>query len=327
MLQLASYRTPTLAAAVVAALVTLTGVSPARADDDRGTIVDIALETPALSTLVEAVVKADLVDTLSGDGQFTVFAPTNDAFAALGIDPEEVDVDTLTAVLLDHVVEGRFSARRLERDARRARTREAIGGLQLIFTDPLTVNDIGLVVRDVRASNGIVHVIDGVLIGDPPTIVAKALGNPDLSTLVDAVVRADLVETLQGEGPFTVFAPSNAAFESFGIDPAATDVDTLTAVLLDHVVAGRFTERQLRRLAWRRGHIETLGGLLLDVRFRRGRLQVNGLDVEVANVTGSNGVVHVIDGVLLEAEEETAAERRLRRLARKLRRVFGRFFH
>ena len=263
-------------------------------------IVDLALATPSLSTLVDAVLKAGLAETLDEGGDWTVFAPTNDAFAAAGIDPDAVDEETLTAVLLDHVVYGDLSQIYLRFEARAGDRVPTVGGLQLSVADrPLTVNGIEVISDRIKASNGSVFLIDGVLLDDTaPTIVDLAIATPALSTLVTAVVNADLVETLSGPGPFTVFAPTNEAFENAGVDPDNIDVETLTAVLLDHVVAAEYTSKDLLQLDIFGSELQALGGLELD--FNARRRQVNGIRLVIRDIVASNGVVFVIDDILFE---------------------------
>ncbi len=264
----------------------------------RGNLAEVAIASPELSTLVAAVVKAGLVDAISDPNTpLTIFAPTNGAFAAAGIDVEATDADTLSAVLLDHVIPGRVGAGRLRAAAFRDASIESLGGLTLSpQRKPLRVNDIPVRFGNRRASNGIIHVIDGVLLDGGNTLVAQAINRRDLSTLVSAVVRAELAETLAGEGPFTVFAPDNAAFAAFGIDPEEVDIDTLTAVLLDHVVADDVSLDDLNRASRRGEPLTTLGGLELDV--RRGRF-VNGLRITDRG-SATNGSFYVINGVLVE---------------------------
>ena len=264
----------------------------------QGTIVDLAVSSPELSTLVEAVLKAGLADALGQEGPFTVFAPTNGAFSAFGIDPEAVDAETLAAVLLNHTVPERLSARKIRYLAHRGEGVETLGGLTLHFgRRPLTVNELPFRFVNRRASNGIVHVIDGVLLEGGPSIVDQVKLRASLSTLLAAVSKAELEDTLAHDGPFTVFAPTNAAFAAFGINPEAVDADTLQTVLLDHVATGQFSRSDLRALAESGGTIETLGGLNLSLD-RRGR-RVNGLNV-VGQVGAINGTIQVINGVLLE---------------------------
>ena len=276
-------------------------------------IAQIAIDTPDLSILVDAVVRAGLVETLDQGGPFTVFAPTNQAFkdllAALGATSlDDIDDDTLTAVLLDHVVEGTFRGRKLAWFDRTDRNLSPLGGLALDFDrDPLEVNDIRVVAADIRATNGIVHVIDAVLLEpDPrPTITELAVSNPDLSILVQAAVRTGLDKVLNNGKPFTVFAPTNDAFvkllETLGL-ASLDDVDdrTLTNILLDHVVAQELDGIDVVRAARRRffGRVRAAGNLILA--FDNHPLSVNGIDIVATDVEAENGTVHVIDGVLLD---------------------------
>lgn len=289
--------------------------TPATAQDKS--IVDLALETPELSTLVELVVKAELVETLDEGGPFTVFAPTNDAFEAAGIDPDALTPEEIAAVLFDHVSPGVFNSAFVATQSKLGERLPTLGGVTLgIGLDPITVNGLGVVAADIEASNGVVHLIDGVILDEGPSIADTAIATPALSTLVEAVVYADLVQTLDEGGPFTVFAPTNAAFEEAGLgDPTALPQEAVAAVLLDHVVQGNFTEQELRLLARTGGSLTTVGGLeltfgptsfqkrsLQSFRFAARGVEVNGQGIALSNVSASNGVVHVITGVLLRDE-------------------------
>merc|ERR1711957_741113 len=189
-------------------------------------IVELAQSVDDLSTLVAAVVAGDLVDTLSSPGPFTVFAPTNEGFAALGdvvdtlLKPE--NKDQLVDILTYHVVAGQV----LSTDLKESQEVETVEGKKVkVFKGSKGVRvspdgeDFKMVTAaDNMASNGVVHIIDGVLI--PPTskpaakmnIVELAQSVDDLSTLVAAVVAGDLVDTLSSPGPFTVFAPTDEGF-------------------------------------------------------------------------------------------------------------------
>ncbi len=274
--------------------------------------VEIAKSTPELSTLVQAVVKAGLADTLSKDGDFTIFAPTNDAFAKLltklgAKSLDDIPVDTLKAVLLDHVITGPkqyWAGNLVEADWKDQRITTA-GGLKLDSDrQPLAVNDATIVKGDIWARNGVIHVVDTVLLDpDPrPTIAGIAAGNPNFSILLAAVVKAGLAETLAGPGDFTVFAPTNDAFVALLGKLGAKSLDdipvaTLKAVLLNHVVAGELDAVDvLGRIPNHQG-ANALGGLWL--RFSTGPLKVNGANIVATDVEGSNGTVHVIDQVLL----------------------------
>ncbi|MGY3792669.1 fasciclin domain-containing protein [Aquimarina sp. 433] len=255
-------------------------------------IVEIAVATPELSTLVGALQEADLVDTLNGDGPFTVFAPTNDAFASLESIPSG---EALTEVLLYHVAAGKFTAE----DLIAGQTVTTVQGdevtIEMIDGEVFLNGSIKVVIADVEASNGIVHVIDGVLL--PPanlqSIVEIAVATPELSTLVSALQAADLVDTLNGDGPFTVFAPTNDAFAALEAIPSG---EALTEVLLYHAAAGKFTAEDL--IAGQT--VTTVQGDEVTIEMIDGEVFLNGsIKVVIADVEASNGIVHVIDGVLL----------------------------
>jgi|GEM_PF-394590 len=320
-------------ALLVSALVLLVmSVLPAAAQDE--TIVDIAAGNEDFSILVQAVTAAGLVDTLAGEGPFTVFAPTNDAFlaaiAALNLDPAALltDVDLLSSILLYHVANGELTSDTLVDGAEvvtvQGETIEVAIGDAVVLNGTTTV-----VTADIQASNGVIHVIDNVLL--PPTvaealagdgeeaaeeeeeaaeeeemaagtIVDLALADETFATLVAAVDAADLVETLASEGPFTVFAPTNEAFaaalEALGLtaEELLADTDTLTTVLLYHVVAGNVTSSDIVDGA----EVETVQGETILTEIVDGGVVLNGaVNVIAADITASNGVIHVIDGVLL----------------------------
>jgi transforming growth factor-beta-induced protein len=248
-------------------------------------------------------------------GHGTHRAPTNDAFAALlaqlGLTSlDQVPVDTLKAILLDHVLGEADSSWELARDDRKDVEPHALGGLAIDYDrEPAGVNDANVVTADIKARNGYVHVIDRVLLDpDPrPTIAQLAIGNPDLSILVQAVTKAGLVDAISDPNAnLTVFAPTNAAFVALlgQLGLASLDdvpVDTLRGILLDHVVVKELDRVDLEvRCGWWGWHgarTETLGGLKL--RFSRDGTRVNGTDIVATDVEGSNGTVHVIDAVLL----------------------------
>lgn len=257
-------------------------------------IVDIAVSEPELSTLVGALQAADLVETLQGEGPFTVFAPTNAAFAALDAIPEG---EALAEVLLYHVAGGKFTAD----DLLEKQTVTTVQGqdvtIQLVDGEVILNGNIKVTTANIEASNGIIHIIDGVLL--PPTepsgsIVDIALADPNLSTLVDALQTADLVETLQGEGKFTVFAPTNAAFAALDVIPEG---NILKEVLLYHVLSGEFDSEALRTNAIQ----ETLQGNTIQAgQDTQGtRLFINGIEVITADIQATNGIIHVIEGVLI----------------------------
>jgi len=286
-------------------------------NEEPGTIVDIAVGDERFSTLVTALTAANLTEALSGPGPFTVFAPSDEVFAGLPaglLDDLLADPSgALTDVLLYHVASGSVTSGDLSDGMTFPSLLE---GKNLTITiEPSTpsntvkVNDIPVVTADIIASNGVIHVIGGVLIPPAPLdIVDIALADPEnFSTLVTAVTAAKLVDTLKGDGPFTVFAPTNVAFgalpegtiESLLADPEGD----LKDILLYHVVAGNYNAASIT------------DGLTLttvleeEIKFsiRDDGVYVNEAKVVIADVEASNGVIHVIDQVLIPPEEEATS--------------------
>ena len=232
-------------------------------DDDTTTpeVVDIATtaqNTDDLSTLVAALERVNLATTLQGNGPFTVFAPTNAAFQALlDSNPawnslDDIDDATLTSVLLFHVLAAEVRAADLTDSyvttlSTGPNNEQTV--LQIDVTGGVKFNgNANPVTTDVEATNGVVHIIDAVML--PPDVVSLALTNDNFSILVAALTRSDLttdyVSVLSGDGPFTVFAPTNAAFEALlNSNPDWNSLDdipvaTLEAVLNYHVVGRHF---------------------------------------------------------------------------------------
>jgi uncharacterized surface protein with fasciclin (FAS1) repeats len=286
------------------------------------TIVETAAATPELSILVDALTVADgdLLTTLSG-GNFTVLAPTNDAFAAFlsangFASLDEVPTDVLSNILLNHVITGSVMSTDLASAGSGYTTTNATNmdgdNLSLYFSTSSGVEFNGqssVVLADVPASNGIVHVVDAVI--GLPTVVTFATSNPTFETLVAALTRDDLSEdlvsilsTTDEPSPFTVFAPTNDAFASLlselGVDSLGDiDVATLGLTLGTHVVV----EANVRSGDLTNGMSITTIGDNLTVSLDAGP-QLIDLNDRIANiiavdVQAYNGVVHVIDKVVL----------------------------
>lgn len=303
---------------LVAVVLIVTFISSCSDDDsiiETNTIVDVAVNNN-LSSLVAAVTKADLADTLSGSGSFTVFAPTNAAFQAL-LDSnanwssiDDIPVETLRSVLLFHVLNGTVASSDLSdtyvSTLSTGPNDEAIS-LQVEVTGGVEFNgDANPVVVDVNASNGIVHVIDKVML--PPNVVTLALNNAGFTSLVAALTDSrhttDFVAVLSGAGPFTVFAPTNAAFQAL-LDSntewnsvADIPVATLEVVLLYHVV----NEANVQSGQLSNGDVTTLGGTI-TIDLTNGAQIVTSSDqtvnIIITDVQGTNGVIHAVDTVLL----------------------------
>jgi uncharacterized surface protein with fasciclin (FAS1) repeats len=272
-------------------------------------IVELAVADGRFSTLVGALQTAGLVEALQGEGPYTVFAPTDDAFAALPAGTlESLSIEQLTDILLYHVVPGKVMvADALALDGQMADT--LLRGRQLgisIEGETVRINHVSVVIPDIEASNGVIHVIDAVLL--PPveeameemgTIVDVAVADGRFSTLVGALQAAGLVEALQGEGPFTVFAPTDEAFAAL---PAGTleglSVEQLTDILLYHVVSGEVVAADVAGLSGQM--VDTLlSGKQIEVAVEGGTVAINDATVIITDVLASNGVIHVIDAVLL----------------------------
>jgi transforming growth factor-beta-induced protein len=284
------------------------------------TIVEIAVEDGRFTTLVAAVQAAGLVDTLNSDGPFTVFAPTDDAFAALPdgtvetllADPE----GDLTQILLYHVVGAAVPAADVvELDSATTVQGEEIS-IEVVDGSVILNGAVEVIITDIEASNGIIHVIDAVLL--PPSLTAEELpsiaeiaaGDENFSILVTALDAAGLVDVLAGAGDFTVFAPTNEAFDALpeGTIPALLEdpEGDLTQILLYHVVEGIAMAQAVIGL----DNVETLQGEEISIEVIDGSVILNGeVEVIITDIAASNGVIHVIDGVLLppammpEAEE------------------------
>ncbi len=293
--------------------------SPAQPD-----IVDTAVSAGSFATLVSAVEAAGLVETLKGEGPFTVFAPTDEAFAKL---PEGVleallqpeNKDALTAILTYHVVAGKLMAA----DVTMMSSATTVQGGSLTIKvegSTVSINDAKVVQADVEASNGVIHVIDSVLLPPDldlsailpkPNVVELASSRGDLKTLVAAVEAAGLVDTLKGEGPFTIFAPTDEAFAKLRAGTLddllkPENKDTLIAILTYHVVPGKLMAADVVNET----KLVTVQGeeIAVNVMVEEQGVMLNESTVITADLEASNGVIHVIDTVLLPPSLTEAAE-------------------
>jgi transforming growth factor-beta-induced protein len=273
-------------------------------------IVQTAIDDGRFKTLVTALTAADLVTALKSPGPFTVFAPTDNAFAKLP--PGTIDnllkpenKPKLVQILTYHVVAGK-----------------ALTAAQIIAMNPpfqlpmlnnistniakngdnLLINDATVIQADVLATNGIIHVIDAVIL--PPDIVQLAVNDGRFKVLVTALTAADLVTVLKSAGPFTVFAPTDAAFAK--LPPGTIDdllkpenKPKLIRILTYHVVGGRALSSTDILALNPPFKLEMVNGLSTQITVDSGKIKVNDATVIVANVIGTNGIVHAIDTVLL----------------------------
>ncbi|QEC69572.1 fasciclin domain-containing protein [Panacibacter ginsenosidivorans] len=278
------------------------------------TIAEIAASDTSFSFLLAAATKAGLVDELSAPGALTVFAPTNNAFRAAGFPTqtsvEAADATTLAGILTYHIISGKVLAADVPAGPNAAVT-VLSGGTVYTTSNSLGVfvNGVKVVTADIAASNGVVHVIGKVLIPPSGNIVETAVANPDFSYLVAAVLRAsegttDVAGVLSGTDPLTVFAPTNQAFINAGFatiaDIQAADPDVLTSILTYHVVNGRVFSSDLTDGATP----STLNGGTVTIDLGatatvKGNTNTTASNIVATDIVTTNGVIHVIDQVLL----------------------------
>jgi len=284
-------------------------------------IVDTAVAAGSFNTLVAAVQAAGLEEALRGEGPFTVFAPTDDAFAAIPAETLEAllaDPEALSQILLYHVLPGKVMAESVA-DGLSVDTLQGAPVTFTVMDGTGMINDATIVATDIETSNGVIHVIDAVLL--PPADTAAAESTPaaveepamaemdivdtaiaagNFTTLLAAVQAAGLEDALRGEGPLTVFAPTDEAFAKL---PAGTlesllaDTEALTNILLYHVAEGKLTAKDVSD----RGFVTTLLGRPLAFTAMRDSVRVNNANVVAADIEATNGIIHVIDEVLVPA--------------------------
>ncbi len=291
-------------------------------ESDEPTIVEIAVADGRFKTLVAAVQATGLADALSG-GEWTVFAPTDDAFAKLGLNANNIassfDKATLTDILLYHALSGEVNSDKAIAsvgDVTMANGQKA--GLK-VYAGSLYVNDDSkVIIADINASNGVIHVVDTVILGPWPrteeapgvggssdaasgnTIVDIAVNDGRFDTLVAAVVYTGLADALSG-GEWTVFAPTDDAFAKLGLnaDNIASSFDkaTLTDILLYHALSGEVNSDKAIASV---GDVTMANGQQAGLKFFDGSLFVNDYaKVIIPDVDASNGVIHVVDSVIL----------------------------
>jgi transforming growth factor-beta-induced protein len=297
--------------------------------DERRTVADLVLrvnrDSGEFSTLLAAVETAGLVESLFGKAQRTVFAPTDEAFAAIGLDADSVrdlDREALTDILGFHMTDGRLAAA------------DVLERKQInMFNDRLTlislkesgayIENSRIISTDIVATNGIIHIIDSVLLPAQtttrnrfPEITQARPGQPSLidvalsvnaqtgefSTLIAAIIRADLVGALSGRGQFTVFAPTDAAFAELGLNAdniASVAVADLKEILLFHVTSGSKPAGKVLEF----NQLRMLNSQFAEVSIDRGSAFIDKARIIRTDVKAANGVIHLIDTVILPAQE------------------------
>jgi len=276
-----------------------TAHSAAKAD-----IVDTAVGAGSFKTLVAAVQAAGLVDTLKGPGPFTVFAPTDEAFAKLPkgtvaslLKPE--NKAKLQAILTYHVVAGKVMAA----DVVKLTGAKTVQGEQVdiaVQDGKVNVDGANVIKTDIETSNGVIHVIDRVILPADKDIVDTAVGAGSFSTLVAAVKAAGLVDTLKSAGPFTVFAPTDEAFAKLPKGTVASllkpeNKNKLVAILTYHVVPGKVLASDVVKLS----SAKTVNGKSASVKVSDAGVMIDGAKVVATDIEATNGVIHVIDSVIL----------------------------
>lgn len=302
---------------IVAAVFSLTSCKEEPVTPDDANIVDLAKQTPELTSFAEALEYAELSYALEGVGAKTVFAPNNQAFQnLLDSNPdwnslEDINKQVLANILLFHVIEGSVMSTDLTstyvNTLGEGPEKEALS-LQIDLSDGVRFNGTAApLTTDIEASNGVIHIINEVMM--PLTVVNLALNNDNFSILVSALTRDDLstdfVETLSGPGPFTIFAPTNQAFldllESSEDWNSLDDIpaETLEAVLKYHVVSG--ANVQSDELS-NDQQVTSLGGsftVMIDEEVMLKTSSDQTVNVILTDVQGNNGVIHVVNEVLL----------------------------
>lgn len=269
------------------------------------TIIDAAREAGTFTTLLGALDQTGLTATLEGEGPFTVFAPTDEAFDLLPTDAlAGLDADTLTRILTFHVVAGELAAT----DVAGSTSLDTVEGSPLsvgIFGAALLLDGLAQIRQtDVIADNGVIHVIDGVMLPPdvdfPGDLVDALSAYPVFSTLVSGLQAADLVDTLRTDNDgagFTVFAPIDPAFDDLGVDLASLTTPQLSALLRNHVVGEEVAAADVVAM----DAVPTLqpGQVSVDVIGDRVVLD-DEADIIRADLRTSNGIIHVIDAVLTQ---------------------------
>lgn len=293
-------------------------------DSGPGTITAIASKNANLSTLVQALDKTGLTSTFDSPGDFTVFAPTNDKFQAFltangFANLDAVPVPLLTEILKNHVVSGSFYSNELTTGYVKTLAKGSASSTNTLsmfievggtvkLNGGATNGGATVVTADIKASNGVIHVVDNVI--GLPTVVNHAIANPDFSSLVGALTSAgqpDFVSILSGTGPFTVFAPNNAAFTSLNTELApggiaSVSAANLTKVLTYHVVSPAnvlstsLTEGQIVTPILTPAQTFTV---LLSGSARLKDANNRECPIIATDVQASNGVIHVLSKVLL----------------------------
>lgn len=270
----------------------------------RKDIVDTAIAAGSFNTLVAAVKAADLVETLKGKGPFTVFAPTDEAFAKLPkgtletlLKPE--NKKKLQTILLYHVAPARLPAPKVVKMAVIPTAAKQPLAVVVTAKGDVLIDEAKVLKPNIRASNGMIHVIDTVILPAEADIVDTAVAGK-FNTLVAAVKAADLVKTLKGKGPFTVFAPTDKAFAALPEGTLETllkpeNKGQLQKILTYHVVPGKLPAAKVIQSK----QLQTAAGQPLTIAVQDKTVKIDNAKVVKTDIKATNGIIHVIDAVVL----------------------------
>ena len=274
-----------------------TGEDAGDGGEEMMTIAELAAGNPDLSIVLGLAVRVGLDTALGGDTELTVFAPTNDAFE--GIDTDALTDEQVTAILSNHVLVGEVMSDAIPAQLGTIGVADNFAGLTLIFdtSDGVAVNGVPVTTADIDASNGVVHLVESVLL---PQNIVDAATNAGLTSLLEAVGAAAEIESgvtvadaLSADDELTVLAPTNDAFTAAAGDLEGATAEQVRDVLLYHVVSGEVLAAGLPATA------ASLLGPDLTFDTAATPPTVNGIDIIATDIKVTNGVVHLIGGVLL----------------------------
>ena len=287
-------------AAIFTCSLSAQATNPKKAD-----IVDTAVAAGSFKTLAAALGAANLVDTLKGKGPFTVFAPTDAAFAKLPKGTvesllEKKNLGKLTSILTYHVVPGNMMAGQVLKQSGLVTVNGQRAGLAMDKKTGASISGAKIIKTDIQCSNGVIHVIDAVMLPTAGDIVDVAAKAGSFKTLIAAAKAAGLVETLKGKGPLTVVAPTDEAFAKL---PAGTVANLLkpenkaqlVKILTYHVVPGRAFAKAVAGAK----QVKSVEGSPIKITVKKGKVMANEATIIATDINASNGVVHVIDRVIM----------------------------
>ena len=281
--------------------------TPAPSAPVQKTIAGIASGDTTFSILVAALNKTGLTATLNATGNYTVFAPTNKVFREYDVDEKFIndmtdaeEIAELKSLLLYHVLGSEVKAAQLTNNYVPTMFLVGNNGVSLqVNVAPVKLNaEVNVTTADVDASNGVIHIIDDLLF--PPTVVDIAVNNPLFTSLVAAVTKADLVETLDETNNLTVFAPVDQAFKDINFDLDATSKEALTPILTAHVLGSQVRSTQImngQKVTALNPAVELTFNTTSGVKLSGGK--TTDASVVVADIQATNGVIHVINKVIL----------------------------